>query len=139
MLSFLTGSAFLVGAAVFFFFYHRTKTHRKLNQKRHGWVAPFILLFIAMCLLAASWPGQLVGRWTAGILGVTITSVLIGALVIGAIIDLWDGEPNKVAKIAVIVVPLLVFYANGPIAQTMGELVHGTQNTGRSTIAKIGG
>jgi hypothetical protein len=139
MLSFLVSNAFLVGAIFFFFFHKRTKNHGRINRLSYGWVIPFALLFVAMCLFAASWPGQLIGSWTAGAIGSTATTVLIVALVIGAGIDLWDGKPDAVAKTAVIVVPLLVFYAQGPIARTVGELVHGTQNAGRSTISKMGG
>lgn len=137
MLSFLTGSVLLIAAGVFLFFHKRTKNHGKLNRMSHGWIIPFVLLFMAMCMFAASGPGQMFGRLTTSFVGVFLVSVVVSALVVGAVIDLWDGKPDSTAKIAVIVVPFLAVYGQGPIAQSMAAVVHGTQQAGQSVVGKM--
>lgn len=139
MLNFLLGSTSLVAACVFFFFYKQLERNGKVNRHNKGWIIPFGLLFTAMCLAGASYPGRWIGSVVYGIIGVKAVTLIVICLFVAALCDLVDGKPDKIAKVAVFAVPLLAFYANGSFAHLINELVNGTQQSGQNIVTKIGG
>jgi hypothetical protein len=149
-------------AVAFFGFRHlwMTKIVNKHDKiKKYGWPIPLLMLIVAAwSLLLAPIPffglgsiAELAGgilKWIVGFLvgifhggsGVValIATLALIFVLIAAVCDLWDKDPESYVKTAIWTVPILSLISAAPIAVTLLAKVHQMQSWGTAFITSLG-
>lgn len=123
---------------------------RNRKGKLVPWFAPPAVLLLASCSFALSD----IGKWAGGVLGdvlgwpaswfgapaaaaVVITMVL---LLIGLVLDIAvDRKADRIAKVALILIPLLALATPSPVSDAISKVVHPVGNVGPSVTKKLSG